>query len=444
MVTVSVKKGYDLNLAGSPSPDIEILDNPETVGFHPDKIPFIKPKLRVKEGDRVLTGAPLFEDKRNPLVTFPSPGSGQVAKISYGPRRVVTEIVISLDTEETGETYPVFSPDRLASCDRRDLVNAILAGSLWPVFRELPFKDIPDPAVIPPLIIVSLGSLAPFHPDPQAYLKSREDDFEYGLDLLRKLSDRIIITAQNGTTGIDRIDKHITHGIKGDYPADDPATVLYHVKTSAKENRGWYITGQDLLTLASFLQKGRYPVKRIVALGGPRSAKRKHLVTRAGAPLSGMIGNADTAGLRLVAGGVFNGYTAGIDSYLGFYETALALLPAGDPKELFGFVRPGFNKASRSRAFLSVFNSGPMVLECDLNGEERACINCGYCPRVCPVDILPQFTFKAVEADEIEEALALGLLDCVECGLCSFVCPAKIEISDILKNAKKAYLKEIA
>ncbi len=52
--------------------------------------------------------------------------------------------------------------------------------------------------------------------------------------------------------------------------------------------------------------------------------------------------------------------------------------------------------------------------------------------------------FKAVAADEIEEALALGLLDCVECGLCSFVCPAKIEISDLLKTAKEAYSKEIA
>ena len=60
------------------------------------------------------------------------------------------------------------------------------------------------------------------------------------------------------------------------------------------------------------------------------------------------------------------------------------------------------------------------------------------------MDILPQFTFKAVEADEIEEALALGLLDCVECGLCSFVCPAKLELSDILKKAKEAYAKEIA
>ena len=444
MVTVSVKKGYDLNLAGGPSADLEILPPPSKVGFHPDKIPFVKPRLRVKEGDRISAGAPLCEDKRNPRITFPSPGSGRVAAISYGPRRVVTEIIIELDEQAEPLKQPAFSPERVAAADCQELVDALLASSLWPLFRALPFKDIPDPAATPPLVIVSLGSLAPFHPDPQVYLKDREDDFEYGLDLLAKLSDRVLIAAGEGGTGIAGVDNRITHTIKGDYPADDPATVLYHVKTSSQENRAWYITGQDLLTLSACLRNGVYPVEKVVAVGGPRSSRKKHLLTRAGAPLSDLIGATDTDGLRLVAGGIFNGYSAEIDSHLGFYETALTLMPAGDPKELFSFVMPGYQKASRSRAFTSVFNPGPMILECDMNGEDRACINCGYCARVCPVDILPQFTFKAAEADEIEEALALGLLDCVECGLCSFVCPAKIEISDLLKTAKEAYSKEIA
>lgn len=444
MVTVSVKKGYNLNLAGGPSTDLEIIDPPSRVGFHPDKIPFIKPRLKVKEGERVLAGAPLFEDKRDPRVTFPSPGSGRVAAIGYGPRRVVTEIVIELDAHEEYLTLPAFSPEKLAATDRREVVEALLAGSLWAFFRELPFREVPSPAVVPPLIIVSLESSAPFHPAPQVYLKGRESDFEYGLDLLAKLSERVLVTAGGSATGIEEIDRHISHTINGDYPADDPGTVLYHIKSTAQENRGWYISGQDLLTLASFMRSGVYPVERIVAVGGPRSRRRKHVATRAGAPVGDLIGDVDIEGLRLVAGGVFAGYGAGLDAYLGFYETAITLMPAGDPKDLFGFVLPGYRKASRSRAFLSVFNPGPMVLECDMNGEDRACINCGYCPRVCPVDILPQFLFKAVQADEIEEALALGLLDCVECGLCSFVCPSKIEITDILKKAKEAYAKEIA
>lgn len=444
MNSVFIKKGYDLNLVGEPSPERDQVASPVKVGFHPNRIPFIKPRLRVKEGESVLTGAPLLEDKRNPQVTFPAPGSGRITRIGFGPRRVITEIVIELDPEESAATFPAFSSEKLATADRPELVAAILEGSVWPLFRELPFKDIPHPETVPPLIIVSLGSAAPYHPLPQVYLEGRTDDFEYGLEILKKLTERVLVTAPSGGTGIDQIDQLVTHRIQGEYPANDPATVLYHVKTSPQENRAWFINGQDLLTLASVLRRGQYPVDRIVAVGGPRSNHNRHLVTRAGVPLADLVGDMDTDGLRLVSGGIFSGYGAGRDDYLGFYETALTLMPAGDLKEFLGFIRPGYKKPSHSRAFLSVFNKAPIVVECDMNGEERACINCGYCPRVCPVDILPQFTFKAVEADEIEEALALGLLDCVECGLCSFVCPAKIEITDILKKAKEAYAKEIA
>jgi Na+-transporting NADH:ubiquinone oxidoreductase subunit A len=66
-----------------------------------------------------------------------------------------------------------------------------------------------------------------------------------------------------------------------------------------------------------------------------------------------------------------------------------------------------------------------------------------HCADVCPVDILPQMAFKAILAEEIEEALQHGLLDCVECGLCSYVCPSKIELSQTFKTAKAAYAKEI-
>ena len=65
-----------------------------------------------------------------------------------------------------------------------------------------------------------------------------------------------------------------------------------------------------------------------------------------------------------------------------------------------------------------------------------------HCADICPVDILPQLTYKAVLAEEVEEALEHGLLDCVECGLCTYVCPSKIELTESLKSAKAAYRKE--
>jgi Na+-transporting NADH:ubiquinone oxidoreductase subunit A len=80
----------------------------------------------------------------------------------------------------------------------------------------------------------------------------------------------------------------------------------------------------------------------------------------------------------------------------------------------------------------------------NVNGGRRACIACGYCADVCPVDIWPQMTLKSILAEEVEEYLAQGLLDCVECGLCTYVCPSKIELAATLQAAKHAYRKEQA
>ena len=52
---------------------------------------------------------------------------------------------------------------------------------------------------------------------------------------------------------------------------------------------------------------------------------------------------------------------------------------------------------------MSAFNPALMPMDCNRHGEERACINCGYCAQVCPVDILPQFTYKTILADALDK-----------------------------------------
>jgi Na+-transporting NADH:ubiquinone oxidoreductase subunit A len=104
--------------------------------------------------------------------------------------------------------------------------------------------------------------------------------------------------------------------------------------------------------------------------------------------------------------------------------------------------RPGFNKPTRSRTFVSAIKDAPQTMDTNINGGRRACIACGYCSDVCPVDILPQMALKSILAEEVEEYLAHGLLDCVECGLCSYVCPSKIELVETFRQTKFDYHKE--
>jgi len=53
MVSVHLKKGYSLRIAGAPSPQSAGLTKPTHVAALPERIPFVKPRLSVKVDDRV-------------------------------------------------------------------------------------------------------------------------------------------------------------------------------------------------------------------------------------------------------------------------------------------------------------------------------------------------------------------------------------------------------
>ena len=76
MKTIRNRKGYDLKLQGAPNDDLVSLSTPVTVAVLPERIPFIKPRLRVKVGDPVQVGSVLYEDKTDPRIRFVSPGGG--------------------------------------------------------------------------------------------------------------------------------------------------------------------------------------------------------------------------------------------------------------------------------------------------------------------------------------------------------------------------------
>lgn len=444
MQNLIFKKGYDLKLAGCPDRDVEQVKTPLNVGVLPRHIPFVVPRLRVEKGMRVNIGTPLFEDKRDPALVFLSPGCGVVSDIRYGERRVIREIVIDLDTDEAMEPFEATPMARLENLDRTEIVSRLVRGGVWAFLRGLPFRDIAGRTEPPPSIVVVLDGLDPFAASPSVYLKDMEDLFLYGLNALGKLTKTVHVVAAGDCGPMpDLVAQKVTHSVAGPYPSQDPGVFLYHVKKGAEENRAFYIDGQDLILLARLLRDGVYPTWKVLAIGGPVASRKKHVRARIGCPVSAL-GLDPGPSTRVVAGGVMNGYTLPRDSFAGYYESSLTLLEEGDEEDFFGFLRPGFERPSYTRTFLSVFNRKPLALTCNMRGELRPCINCGTCASLCPVDILPQFTFKCLQAGEVEEGLAHGLLDCVECSLCTYVCPSKIDVCGILRKAKADYYKERA
>lgn len=446
MEDVRIKKGYRLNIDGNPSNELIPLSDPSKIALCAGHVRFIRPRLKVSEGDRVRIGSVLLEDKRRPEIRFLSPAAGTVSRIQLGLRRVIEAVVIDRDPDEAQVEWPAIDARTLENMTHDKLIEHVLDGGLWWVFNELPYRSVPHPGTQLPLIMVSLDAKEPFLPSPAVYLAERMDLFRFGIRILNKLADgRIVVSADRRDHAvIDACKDILTHRVYGRYPSDDPATLLYHIKRSQDQNSAWTVNGQDVLLLAHLFSHGRYPIERIVAVGGSDMQDGRHYRTRIGVPLSHLLTPEPTAGhSRIVVGGLMRGHTAAPDGFLDLQATAVACVPQGDQARFLSLFNPGLTMPSYSRTFLSRLNPRQMVYDCNLNGGRRACIACMHCADVCPVDILPQMAYKAIIAEEIEEALHHGLLDCVECGLCAYVCPSKIELSQTFKTAKAAYAKEI-
>lgn len=466
MEFIRITKGFDLNIRGKPESRLHPhIVSPEEAGekdrfrklekvsLLPEHIPHIKPRLLVKEGEEVSIGTPLVEDKNDTRIRFPSPGGGVVENIRYGPRRVIREIVIRVENadEPVRQLDPV-QRSALETISENDLARHLLDGCVWPFLLTLPFRKTADPDNLPAQVFVKLDAQEPFTAQPSVYIRDREEDFLTGIMALHRLFEKVNVFTRARYTHVlkeflyKRFDDVITHITQGPYPSDDPGVVQYHVKKGSLENRAAYIDGQDLCVLGRFLATGVFPVLRIISVGGAAISRPAHVRTRFGAPVQEILQQmkepVSHKDIRCISGGIFTGFTVPYDSCLGFYETGLTVLPEAKEEIPFGFIRPGLNRPSRSRAFLSFFRKQEVDVDTRKNGEKRACVNCIYCARVCPVDILPHFTLKCVLAGDVEESLQHGLLDCVECGLCTYVCPSKIEIKEVLKKAKADFLKE--
>lgn len=64
------------------------------------------------------------------------------------------------------------------------------------------------------------------------------------------------------------------------------------------------------------------------------------------------------------------------------------------------------------------------------------CIRCGSCVQVCPVGLTPFEMNTRIQADDLDGAADVGLLDCISCGCCSYNCPSNIQLVQGFSFAK--------
>ncbi|MCL2008761.1 MAG: electron transport complex subunit RsxC [Treponema sp.] len=74
-----------------------------------------------------------------------------------------------------------------------------------------------------------------------------------------------------------------------------------------------------------------------------------------------------------------------------------------------------------------------------LISDEQPCIRCCRCIHNCSLLLSPVIMNTALNCDDFDEAVSVGLLDCMECGSCSFMCPARIKLTQRFRVGKQRY-----
>lgn len=69
--------------------------------------------------------------------------------------------------------------------------------------------------------------------------------------------------------------------------------------------------------------------------------------------------------------------------------------------------------------------------------EPQACIRCGKCVEVCPVNLQPLMLSKLSSKGMYDEAEGFHATACIECGSCSFICPSKRPLLQSIRVAKR-------
>jgi len=67
---------------------------------------------------------------------------------------------------------------------------------------------------------------------------------------------------------------------------------------------------------------------------------------------------------------------------------------------------------------------------------ETACVRCGRCVDVCPLNLVPTKLAHAVRYKHWEQARQYHLAACMECGCCAYACPAMIPLVQLMRAGK--------
>ena len=421
-------------MKGTPSDEITSIILPEKVSISPKQFRGIKPKLIVREGDKVETGSPLFFDKLKPKIKWASPSSGVVTSIQYGARRVIENIEITVEDKKP-DLSKSYSSSQLNNSDRDTIINSILDACVFPLIRQRPFNKVANPDEIPRDIFISAYNTAPLSVDLFKIIQDNKDEFQAGLTALSKLTEGSVYLTSNKSMEFDNT-TNVT--ISGPHPSGNVGIQIHHIKPINPGEVVWTVNAQHVITIGRLFQKGYYDPRCIVSIGGSGSSKPQTVEALVGSSIKSLLKDQLLDGfIRIVSGDVLTGEKVNTDDYLGYYDSSVTIINDNVKRPFLGMLAIGSSstKYSLTNTFLST-GATEFDFTTSQNGELRAIVPLNAWEKMLPMDILPNPLYRAILAQDIEEMEQLGIWECddEDFALCSFACPSKIDVGRVIRD----------
>ncbi len=444
--TIKLRKGFDINMQGAAEHIFVQNPMPDSVALKPTDFVGLTAKLMVKEGDKVLAGDPLFINKLQPEIKFTSPVSGTVSAVTRGERRALLNITVTPDKETEYKKFEVANFD---SMSREQVVSAMLEAGVWPFVKQRPYDVVANPNDKPKSIFVSAFDTAPLAPDYTFALEEYADDFQVGINALKKLTDGAVNLdiykegrAKTTFTNITGVEQNY---FSGKHPVGNVGVQIHHIDPINKGEVVWVVNPQDVVIIGRLFSKGIFDARVIIALTGAVKNPR-YYKTILGANIQSFLAQEQIDdNMRVISGNVLTGTKLGSNDFIGYYDSQVTVIEEGNKPTFMGWLAPGFDKYSFSRAFFSWLSpKKKYALNTNTNGGKRAFVFTGIYEDVLPMDIYPMQLIKAILAEDVDKMEQLGIYEVVpeDLAICEFVCPSKIEMQSILRQGLNVMRKE--
>jgi len=451
LVNHNIRQGLDIPLKGMSDPTIETVPQPATIALRTADSMGFKFKVRVEQGEAVKQGQILCHTRQYPEIVFRSPAGGTIREIRRGHRRAVEEIVIDCAEVEEAESFKIWSNSDLESAKREDVQKHLLDGGVWPLVIQRPLAKVARPESQPVAIFINSMSTAPLQAKTAVLLKDRAEDFSFGVAVLQKLcSGKTYLSVHkndDSIPGADSLKNVEIHTFSGPHPSGLPGLHIRKIQPLKKGETAWTVRAEHVADIGYLFRSGKFPTEKIIALTGSHVSNPKYYRTRAGADIATITNGYvdDSVPLRYISGDVLSGNITTTDNHLSMFHSTLTVIPEGIKRDFMGWGMPGFTNYTALRTFVSgILPRKMQSLDTRSHGGKRPLINLGQWEKVFPFDIHLSYLIRAIQAQDIEEAETLGLLELSEedVALCSFIDPSKLELCSIIRHGLDLYEAE--